>query len=1681
MKACYIVGLIVFLAAYDSARAQSYNRPTYSSPIAISRDDRLIWAVNPSDDSVSVIRPDNNTRLAKITVGDEPQSIALTPNGQYAYVANAAGNSVTVIQISDPAWGTFSATGIANITTGAEPWNIVTSPDGLRVFVANSAQDTITVINATTRAIIGHVDLRNSIANDPDRSRHFQPRGLAVTLDNTKLYVTRFLSFTKPGGRQGDDWGKEGLVAVLNINTASSSIADYSVARVVALAPEVTGFKFPGLTNPPAPNTLAFPNQLQSIVIRGDRAFLPNIAASPTGPLRFNLDTHAFVSQIGAVNGTSPTNIPALNLHLGARDPEPGRRREFFANPWAIAFTTQSGMGNAYVVSAASDLLVKLNVAADNSVGFTVDTNTTRYIDLNDPTNPSTSGANAGKNPQGIAITSSGGLAYVANFVSRNVSVVNLTNDTVIAVVQMSDLPAPGSAGETNLVGAEVFFSSRGNFDAIPGTNSLRDRLSSEGWQSCASCHFKGLTDGVIWQFAAGPRKSVPLNSTFNPLNRSQQRVLNYSGIFDEVEDFEANIRNVSGPGALAGGALDPNHGLLIGDNGDLNVAPGVVNAFTVANANRQQVTVTPPGSANKIPALSALREWVRFAVRTPNAPIAGLPNAPSASDIATGRTLFTQAGCANCHGGQNWTSSLKDFTAPPLTAEIFAERNPTNFTGNPVGTQYLNRFLKDIGSFNLGVPGQGNPLGNNIGADEKATPAVVSGVQQAAQDGLGIDYNSDARGVGFNVPSLLGLHLLPPYLHNGAAESLTAVLADVKHRTANGRLPDRLSNPSDLAKVVAFLETIDATTAAVFGVSNPPTHSSPIAISRDDRLIWSVNPDDDSVSVIRPDNNTRIAKLVVGAEPQSVALTPDNLYAYVANAAGSSVSVLQISDPAWGTFSASVITNITTGAEPWNIVCSPDGKRVFVANSSQDTITVINTGTRAIIGHVDLRNSIANDPDRSRHFQPRGLAVTADNSKLYVTRFLSFTKTGGRQGDDFGKEGLVAVLDINTASTSITDYTVARVIPLAVQITGFRFPGLTNDTAAFPNQLQSVVIRGESAYLPNIAASPTGPLRFNLDTHAFVSVVAGANSTSPLDGSSNKFLNLHLGARDPEPGKRRLFFANVWAIAFPSQLGDGFGYAVSAGSDLLVKFQVLADGRLNFTVDTNTTRYIDLNDPDNPATSGANAGKNPQGIAINSTGTRAYVANFVSRNVSVVDLTTDSVIAVVQMSNLPTPGSPGETNLVGAEMFFSSRGKFDAIPGTNSLRDRLSSEGWQSCASCHFEGLTDGVVWLFAAGPRKSVPLNATFNPHRRSEQRVLNYSAIFDEVEDFEANIRNVSGPGALTGGALDPNHGLLIGPGGDLNVPPTAVNAFALANANQDQVTVTLPGSTNKVPALTALREWTRNKVRTPHAPVPGFGGAASTSTEIAQGWNLFLQAGCATCHGGFNWTISLKDFASPPPTGDFSTTERVGTFTGNPVGVQYLNRLLRDIGSFNLGVPGQGNPLGDNIGADEKAAPAVVSGVQQAAQDALGRDYNNDGRGIGYNVPSLLGLHSVPPYLHNGAAESLAQVLADPNHRTANGTMPDGLASASDRALVLKFLESIDDTTAAPVLLSIVGLTNQVAVSWDTISGAGYSLERAATLNGVWSQVGSLITGAGNRTNVPVPIDTSTKFLRLAPAP
>ncbi len=806
------------------------------------------------------------------------------------------------------------------------------------------------------------------------------------------------------------------------------------------------------------------------------------------------------------------------------------------------------------------------------------------------------------------------------------------------------------------------------------------------------------------------------------------------------------------------------------------------------------------------------------------------------------------------------------------------------------------------------------------------------------------------------------------------------------------------------------------------------PTTSSPIALSADNSLLWVVNPTDNSVSVIRTDSKHLLTTIKVGKEPQSVALDPRNRFAYVANAASNNVSVIRIHNPNPDHFKATLIKQLLTGAEPWNVVISPDGRRVFVANSSQDTITVINARKRRTIGHVDLRQSVCNDPDRYRHFQPRGLAVTEDSKRLFVTRFLSFTKQGGVQAEDLGKEGIVCLLKIDTHSRSIGDYTPVKAIALAPQPTGFLVDtpgpnntagdGVQDQTFAFPNQMQSIVIRGDQAYVPNIAASPTSPQIFNVTTQAFVNVLDGVNSEHPSDASTGKFLNLQLGARNPEANKRKIFFANVWGIGFTNSIGPGTAYALSAGSDLLVKLKVGADGKLEFTEDNDTTRYIDLNDPDDPLTSGDNAGKNPLGIVVDKTGTTAYTMNNVSRNVSVVDFSQDKVVQTIRTTDLPPSGSKEEELLVGAEMFFSSRGYFNPPPDGSSRRDRLASEGWQNCASCHFEGLTDGVIWSFGNGPRKSLALNGTFNPRNRQEQKILNNSPARDELEDFDLNIRNVSGPGPKAG-QLDPDHGLIIP---ETPALTDIADFIAKANANRNQVTVTLPGSGTAVPAWNALREWVRFAVRTPNAPLDSTQVAGGVSLDkIASGRNLFITQQCNTCHRGDQWTISKKDFTSPPATTEIAQEVAGANPPPNgspappagvtPVGAQFLFNFIRDIGSFNLGVLGAGNPIGNNIGGVERANSVVnAAGVAQPQLLALGKDHNVDKRGEGYNVPMKLGIHNSPPYLHNGACETLLCVVSDKNHRTANGKLLDVIGNdQSLQEMLATFLESIDDLT------------------------------------------------------------------------
>jgi YVTN family beta-propeller protein len=74
-----------------------------------------------------------------IDVGDQPFSVAFSPNGKKAYVANYLGSTVSVITVKT---GEETDT----IDVGDIPYSVAFSPNGKKAYVANYLDDTVSVI-----------------------------------------------------------------------------------------------------------------------------------------------------------------------------------------------------------------------------------------------------------------------------------------------------------------------------------------------------------------------------------------------------------------------------------------------------------------------------------------------------------------------------------------------------------------------------------------------------------------------------------------------------------------------------------------------------------------------------------------------------------------------------------------------------------------------------------------------------------------------------------------------------------------------------------------------------------------------------------------------------------------------------------------------------------------------------------------------------------------------------------------------------------------------------------------------------------------------------------------------------------------------------------------------------------------------------------------------------------------------------------------------------------------------------------------------------------------------------------------------------------------------------------------------------------------------------------------------
>lgn len=826
------------------------------------------------------------------------------------------------------------------------------------------------------------------------------------------------------------------------------------------------------------------------------------------------------------------------------------------------------------------------------------------------------------------------------------------------------------------------------------------------------------------------------------------------------------------------------------------------------------------------------------------------------------------------------------------------------------------------------------------------------------------------------------------------------------------------------------------------------PHSGAAIAISPDDSLALAVNRDVGSVSLLSmaydKEALTEIAlrkelPIGPGSEPYQVVFAPDGNYAYVILRRDQALVKIGslTSEP-------KLLSRATVGSEPTGLALNGAGTRAYVTNWNDGTLSVVDTSTMQVVRTVDLNAALVQTgflgdvKPRAALAHPRSVAI--GDGALYVTEYfaqqLEAESIDGSNSDTH-KVGLVYKI-------TLPDWSVSTIALSALADMGFK-DDKNGQAGCYPNQLQSIAINNGYAYVLSVCASPKGPLGVKVTTTkcatvadctgvqpACVTPFAGApdnicvdvasvkTTTAPvlsiIDtrtgrelGSGPQNLNARFDAvfkaAQTEAAKQRFpLFASE--IAFVP--GATVGYVSANGSDAVFRFQTDAMTGEIQTVGATTNAFIDLV-PSGLAAE--KAGKNPIGMAVAHIHKKvALVANDVSRNVSALDFNTQAIAGgaarplVTASASLPVAGSDADRVLRGKRFFNTGTGRWS-----------LAGQGWGACQSCHSDGLTDNVTWYFARGPRQSTSLDGSFASTHPDDQRIFNWTAIFDEVADFEANTRGVSGGvGAIVS---------------EVSAPPATADRIDFQGLGHAALSGSArqaadPASSLGLADPPRLNDWNDiekylQSIRSPRAPTNLDPGLVESGRELFN-----EQANCAGCHGGEKWTVSRRFYTPSAITNtalnttplsvspDFPlallparvTANQTLRFAGgNAAALDSILCVLRAVGTYDISEVGVGIA---EVRAD-MATPAQGDGTPA-------------GEGRGYNVPSLLGVSTGAPYLHAGGARTLEALFTNTfaSHHQALAanflTESDANARNDQVAALVQYLLSIDEQSAFPGL-------------------------------------------------------------------
>jgi YVTN family beta-propeller protein len=216
-------------------------------------------------------------------------------------------------------------------------------------------------------------------------------------------------------------------------------------------------------------------------------------------------------------------------------------------------------------------------------------------------------------------------------------------------------------------------------------------------------------------------------------------------------------------------------------------------------------------------------------------------------------------------------------------------------------------------------------------------------------------------------------------------------------------------------------VRVLDPSTLAPITQFTVPSHEQPhgLAISADQTRAYVTNILTSNVTIFGTDPPRVIEQNIVlpnpspgGADPQQCIISPDGTRLFVSALKHDRVYVLDTASLEW-------TAEIVVGDGPWHLTLSPDATRLWVANwlgSSLSIVDVTNPDAPSVLVQ-DFRVNHPRDAARTVIQRPIGIAFSPDGSRVWVANANDDNQGAGHHPAPEGEKnpGSVAAIDPNT------------------------------------------------------------------------------------------------------------------------------------------------------------------------------------------------------------------------------------------------------------------------------------------------------------------------------------------------------------------------------------------------------------------------------------------------------------------------------------------------------------------------------------------------------------------------------------------------------------------------------------------------------------------------------------------